>query len=59
MRSAARELDGLGSAGLVYPGLPSEDEGQQGLPPSLCCKVTMSDQNLGGRRMSRAHSQNS
>ena len=46
MRSAARELDGLGVQGWVYPGFlrkmkPAEP------PPSLCCKVTMSDQNLG------------
>lgn len=46
MRSAARELDGLGVQGWVYPGLPRKMK-PAGPPPSLCCKVTMSDQNLG------------
>lgn len=46
MRSAARELDGLGVQGWVYPGLPPKMK-PAGPPPSLCCKVTMSDQNLG------------
>lgn len=46
MRSAARELDGLGAQSWVYPGLPREMK-PAGPPPSLCCKVTTSDQNLG------------